>query len=1343
MYTVTVNETAPPHHPRPVSGFLTLTCTAPNASYTLHIPTSQHLPFEIDSETGELNATDDIDYDSMEEGFEFFSFNVSCTNAFNNASDSALVQVYVASVNEYFPEINPSLVLNITETTPSGTLLLSSLPGAQKRLLVHDKDRGVHGQLNFTLLTNLTHHFSFDSIHGNITLTQAVDFESEPDMFTYLYHELPVQIRVCDRDTDIDACPIINFPLFIIASDDNEPAFLSASYDATVNESLPIGSSIVTLECSDADIYVGVVRRISLFNSPPEVEQTFSVQSSGSRGRAEVALASNLDFDRLNKTYQFQVGCVDILHTATATVTIHVLDVNDNAPKFSNPNHETVVVPDSATPGAAHSVSCSDQDSGENSDIVYDILPQHNLFAVDQNGTILVNIPLVLPDFTLSQSHNISVQCRDRGSPSLSSTKTLTLTISKTDSSPPRINISHTSIAVLENASIGEPVLTLSVYDVDSEAVTITIIAQSLPGTFAVSPSAPYNHPNYPALVLNRTLDREDRATHLVHLEATSVSAQQQNTSFSLNISALDVNDNAPKFSNPNHETVVLPDSATPGAAHSVSCSDQDSGENSDIVYDILPQHNLFAVDQNGTILVNIPLVLPDFTLSQSHNISVQCRDRGSPSLSSTKTLTLTISKTDSSPPHINISHTSISVLENASIGEPVLTLSVYDVDSEAVTITIIAQSLPGTFVVSPSAPYNHPNYPALVLNRPLDREDRATHLVHLEATSVSAQQQNTSFSLNISALDVNDNAPKFSNPNHEIVVVPESATPGAAHSVSCSDQDSGENGDIVYDILPQHNLFAVDQNGTILVNIPLVLPDFTLSQSHNISVQCRDRGSPSLSSTKTLTLTISKTDSSPPHINISHTSISVLENASIGEPVLTLSVYDVDSEAVTITIIAQSLPGTFVVSPSAPYNHPNYPALVLNRPLDREDRATHLVHLEATSVSAQQQNTSFSLNISALDVNDNAPKFSNPNHETVVVPDSATPGAAHSVSCSDQDSGENSDIVYDIIPQHNLFAVDQNGTILVNIPLVLPDFTLSQSHNISVQCRDRGSPSLSSTKTLTLTISKTDSSPPRINISHTSIAVLENASIGEPVLTLSVYDVDSEAVTITIIAQSVPGTFAVSPSAPYNHPNYPALVLNRPLDREDRATHLVHLEATSVSAQQQNTSFSLNISALDVNDNAPKCREETTVNLTTGSEFRSTTILTLSCSDADTGLNQRLMYSLTSATPALTNAHFTIDSISGDLRLSGAVDSGQYPLIVRVSDMGTPPLTTDVSVQVNIVEVENGDVSRDEFGLPLMLIIIIVVVSVVVCVSTVCGCALCCCWYRVRRRKNKEYFVR
>ena len=927
MYTVTVNETAPPDHPRPPSGFLTLTCSPNHLSpnYTILYPTSD-LQFEIDSETGELNATADIDYDSMEEGFEFFSFNVSCSNSFNNASALALVEIHVAPVNEFLPEIDPNLVLNITETTPSGTLLLSSLPGGQRRLLVQDRDRGLHGQLNFSLLTNLTDHFSFDPIHANLTLVRAVDFESDSSMFTYLFHELPIKIRVCDRDTEIDACPIIHFPLFIIASDDNEPVFLNTSYNATVNESLAVGSSLLALECSDADIHIGVVKRIKLLNPPSEVEQTFSIQKLGGAGNVEVVLVKELDYDQLNQTYQFTVGCEDILHLATATITIHVLDVNDNAPIFSNPLHETVVIPDTTPPGQVHSVSCTDQDSGENGDIVYDILPQHHLFAVDRAGSVLVNIPLQLPDFTLSQPHNISIQCSDKGTPSLSSNKSLTLIISKTDSQPPQINTSNTS-------------------------------------------------------------------------------------------------------------------------------------------------------------------------------------------------------------------NTSVSVLENSPIGHPVLELSVYDVDSEAVTIAIASQTQPEAFAISPSAPYNHPNYPLLIVNGSLDREDIDTHLIHLVATSVSstAQPQNISFAFNISVEDVNDNAPTFSNPLHETVVIPDTTPPGQIHSVSCTDQDSGENGDIVYDILPQHHLFAVDRAGSVLVNIPLQLPDFTLSQSHNISIQCSDKGTPSLSSNKSLTLIISKTDSQPPQINTSNTS-------------------------------------------------------------------------------------------------------------------------------------------------------------------------------------------------------------------NTSVSVLENSPIGHPVLELSVYDVDSEAVTIAIASQTQPEAFAVSPSAPYNHPNYPLLIVNGSLDREDIDTHLIHLVATSVSAtaQPQTISFAFNISVEDVNDNAPKCKEERSVTINAG-DFTSAQILTLSCSDADLGLNQRLTYLLVSTAPSLSSGQFTIDQTAGELRLEGAIEKGQYHITVRVSDMGTPHMTTDVDVQVNVVEVAVGGATRrSAFRLPLAYLVLILVVAMVVLVTAVSGCGLCCCcWYRNRKRKRKDYLTR
>ena len=697
LYTVTVNETFLPEYPRPEPGFLTILCITPypTLTYSIEYPdqSTTGLPFEINSTTGELTATQDIDYDSHSEGVDLYSFNVSCNDTVNRAT--ALVEVYVNPINEFIPDIHPSLVLNITEATPSGTLLLSSLPGGLWRLVVEDMDAGVHGQLNFTLLTELDDHFTFDHLNANITLTRAVDFEErDSNLSDFLYHEMAVKIRVCDSSTPDEACPVIHFPIFIIASDDNYPMFLNDTYTVELNETTAAGASLLVMVCSDADVHIGEVQSISMLDPPLAVQEMFSLGQLSSDGSIDLVLAGQLDYDRLEHTYHFQVLCRDLLHSTTANVSISVLPENDevpvftstqyqfsanqttpigtvigqvtavdgdldsglpvrytilqlsdnafridrvsgeiivndslinltastallltisasdgdwetlvnvtvnitsenlHSPRFTDPHLESVTVPDSTPPGAAvHSMECTDEDSGTNGEIEYEILPQHHLFAVDTAGNVLVSMPLTLPDFRLSETHNISIQCRDKATPPLTATKTVTVTITKLDTQPPVVNLSNTSVSLPEDLPGGSHVLTLSVYDVDSPGVLVAVSNQTLLGTFVISPPAtPSNHPHYPRLILNETLDREHISTHYIELLASSSTAPQQNISFSIAVTVQDINDNAPSCSE--GKAVISAGVYVHRVLLSLSCSDPDKGLNQQLTYtlaDIVP----------------------------------------------------------------------------------------------------------------------------------------------------------------------------------------------------------------------------------------------------------------------------------------------------------------------------------------------------------------------------------------------------------------------------------------------------------------------------------------------------------------------------------------------------------------------------------------------------------------------------------------------------------------------------------------------------------------------------------------------------------------------------------
>ena len=1442
VYSVTVNETAPPEYPRPIPGFINVSCIGYTPiTYTIEHShsASSNLPFQINPVTGEINATADLDYDSLDEGFEFHSFNVSCSDTAGNTS-TALVEVYVQPVNEFAPQIeDPDLVLSIDETTPNGTLLLSSLPGGLKRIRVEDRDRGQHGVFNFTLLTALDDHFTFDPLHANLTLVREIDFDIESSISTYLYQELLLKIRVCDCTTPANACRIVNFPLFLVASNDNKPSFLMDAYSTAINETISVGSTVLVLECYDADVRVGEISSIAMLNPSSLVQDTFSLGNLSSNDSVEVILSKRLDYDRLDHFYQFQVSCSDSLHSTTVNVSISVLPENDEVPIFTSEHYQftvtqatppgttvgqvtavdsdidsgqnvsysilqptgsvfsidsvtgeivvntslenltafsmlvltvsasdgdlqtTVDATVNITAGNFHSptflqepfslvmvndlievgaevinLTCTDNDSGPAGNIIYSLTPSHEKFYINPGtGVVSVTSSLQLPlNSNDIQEYQLTVQCMDHGLPPGTDEIVVIVQVYRSDIIPPSFMNLTGRTQVSEGAEVESEIVTLTASDDDTAFLSFRIVNQTLPGTFTLEQTESKSS----SLRLGAALDYENISVHIVTVEVMElreVPGEPQRDVAEITVHVVDENDHRPQLVQPLEEvTLHIHDREPEGTVLiAILCHDDDSGSNAELMYTLhtssTQAEEMLNISSSGHLVVGGVLQLPDFVLATTYSASVSCSDRGDPPLTSlhNATVVVHITKLDVEPPVFYEADVTIRIPENTSWPTSIYTLAAYDVDSPGIVYNI-SSDYPTIFTLDSTTAQ-------LILSAPLDSETTPTYTITLIAVEQHMDGSHGNMALTnltIHVLDINDNAPTFLNSYNESIVLPDSTPPNdIIHSVECRDEDESSNGDIVYEILPQHHLFAVDVAGNILVHMPLDLPDFTLQETHNISILCRDMGVPPLSSTKTITVTVTKTDQQPPVVNISHTSTSLPEGAPRGTRVFTLSVYDVDSQAVSLAIINQTIPGTFSLSPlSLPFSHPDYPHLILNGTVDREDTAVHQIELLATSVPSTSQNTSFSLTVTVQDVNDNAPTFLNSYNESIILPDSTPPNdVIHSVECRDKDESSNGDVVYEILPQHHLFAVDVAGNILVHMPLDLPDFTLQETHNISILCRDMGVPPLSSTKTITVTVTKTDQQPPVVNISHTSTSLPEGAPRGTRVFTLSVYDVDSQAVSLAIINQTIPGTFSLSPlSLPFSHPDYPHLILNGTVDREDTAVHQIELLATTVPSTSQNTSFSLTVTVQDVNDNAPSCsRAKVTIS---AGFYNHAILLTLACSDEDKGLNQQLTYGTEGSLPLLSDGQFSLNQMSGELALDGEIAEGVYVITAVVSDQGTPPLHTSTVIEVEVI-------SNTE-GMSLIIIVILGVVALLVIVGVAIGCGLCCrIWACKRRRKH------
>ncbi|XP_053285129.1 protocadherin alpha-3 isoform X2 [Pleuronectes platessa] len=155
-----------------------------------------------------------------------------------------------------------------------------------------------------------------------------------------------------------------------------------------------------------------------------------------------------------------------------------------------------------------------------------------------------------------------------------------------------------------------------------------------------------------------------------------------------------------------------------------------------------------------------------------------------------------------------------------------------------------------------------------------------------------------------------------------------------------------------------------------------------------------------------------------------------------------------------------------------------------------------------------------------------------------------------------------------------------------------------------------------------------------------------------------------------------------------------PSLVLQKPLDRESVKTHVLLLTATDGGKPPRSGNMTINVDVSDVNDNPPVFTKDSyNVNLKENSPL-GTTVILVNATDMDEGLNGEVVYSFGKDVDARARARFDLNPVTGVITVAGAIDfedSGRYEIDIQASDKGAAPLTTDKTVIIHIIDVNDN----------------------------------------------------
>ncbi|XP_029871814.1 cadherin-related family member 3 isoform X1 [Aquila chrysaetos chrysaetos] len=313
--------------------------------------------FSINPSTGVLQVTGKINRDALPLRLHpniSLIVRVEDSPSSSHASEMEIT-IIVDDINDNPPECNPSTFrIEANENTIAGTFLLD--------LRNYCKDIDVdppNNQFNFTGLSGFrSNNFALEStVSGRLVMTESIDLENPANLGAEVYS---LTVRVQDI-----ACPnysnIIYIYIRIKPVNEFFPVFSNSSYEFNVPEITKVGSSIGRVNARDKDWSPSVIT-YSIVAGGGTKDYTNIFWISPTKG--DVKILARLDYETTQK-HILTVQASDQEKTATASVTVNVLEVNDEEPVCS-PNFYSFQIPVSLAVGTninGFRIECQDRDS--------------------------------------------------------------------------------------------------------------------------------------------------------------------------------------------------------------------------------------------------------------------------------------------------------------------------------------------------------------------------------------------------------------------------------------------------------------------------------------------------------------------------------------------------------------------------------------------------------------------------------------------------------------------------------------------------------------------------------------------------------------------------------------------------------------------------------------------------------------------------------------------------------------------------------------------------------------------------------------------------------------------
>ncbi|XP_062126234.1 cadherin-87A [Drosophila sulfurigaster albostrigata] len=1217
-----------------------------------------------------------------------YHFQIEATDGVHKTQTT--FEARVKDVQDNPPVFQGSLSTVIDEDSPINTLVLT--------VHARDGDTGEPRKIVYDLLSNPNDYFLLNSQSGELRTAKPLDREALTDSTGLI----PLLIRARELVNGVPSddpltSATARATVTIRDVNDSPPTFNKKEYEVALLENTPEGTPLA-LDMSVSDADVGINSKFSL--RLEDVSGVFDVEPKLVTGYSQVNIRvanGSLDYENPNQRKFIVLVVAEETDTnpklsSTATITVSVLDANDNKPSFEQESY-SATISEAALPGQyITTITAKDVDSGSFGDggIRYSLSGTGaELFHVNEQTGVITLADCQAEQRNRRQRRDLHENDSDAHAlEMLSMPQHLNSELREINTEP---TVQYTLIAQTPSQPVA---------DITAANAAAAVAATSTTNDDkAASSKAP-----------STCLDYETETTYFLSYKATDDNGQGQTSVVSLRISVSDANDSPPVCESPLYRASVDEGALVFDSPLIVKARDADTM--SSISYRIIgsPQiESIFDIDkQSGQINIRPNASLDVTNLNSEQLIFVVEANDGL--FTANCGVNITVRDVNNHVPSFLQHNYSAVVEENSEIGTSVEKVQATDLDTgkNAELRYRIQQGSFDDFGIDERTG-------EVFVSRKLDYDRRNTYRLQVQAADLGTPSLTGTATLTINVQNSNDKDPYFVPATQHAEVRADAVTGHLVHTLIALDPDVATHNALEFaatdDItaidkegkeLPHSEqfkeYFAIKRNGKVLVNRQL---DRNLFAVMRLNVLVTDSTAPNVQQGRgLLIIQIIDVNKIPPRFNAPWSpeqpviKLQMVEEQPVGTVLTTLQASDEDSSIGEFNITTNDY---FAINSTTGVI---YTTARLDYELVKEVK--FMVTVSDTGVPALTATADIVVDI--INLNDNEPHFSQSEYYFNITENSPRGTVAGKVEAHDGDVGAFGELTYSLIGENNkYFSIDAyTGNVMVANASILDREQLKEL-TLSVVAQDKAPATVqkSATATIHINILDVNDNAPVFTRSIYNSTVSENAAFQPPAALLQVQATDLDEglygdVRYIIIAGNEMALFKLDAQSGII---YPAQNLS---GKHGNYELLISARDTQGSGTMESTAKAL-ITVLRVNRHRPEfvipALSNATIEIPGDIVQPDYLLLTVKAQDNDTDGGGRISYHLqVNNLNVQETTEFKIDEDTGELRARQQLNRknrANYDIILVARDSGNPPFE---SLRLLTVSIVDANENRPEF---------------------------------------------